>query len=135
MVSQRDSRRLMTIPGIGPVTAVSLLALIGDVSDFKRGRNVSEYLGLVPRQNSSGGKDRLGGITKKGNTRLRTLLVHGARSALRVAHKRNDKLSLWAQDVVKRRGNNIAAVALANKHARIIWAMLTHKEDYRMAAA
>ncbi|WP_290654397.1 IS110 family transposase [Idiomarina sp.] len=130
-----DSRRLMTIPGIGPVTAVSLLALIGDVSDFKRGRNVSEYLGLVPRQNSSGGKDRLGGITKKGNTRLRTLLVHGARSALRMAHKRNDKLSLWAQDVAKRRGNNIAAVALANKHARIIWAMLTHKEDYRMAAA
>ena len=88
-----DSRRLMTIPGIGPVTAVSLLALIGDVSDFKRGRNVSEYLGLVPRQNSSGGKDRLGGITKKGNTRLRTLLVHGARSALRMAHKEDYRMA------------------------------------------
>lgn len=130
-----DSRRLMTIPGIGPVTAISLLALVGDASEFKRGRNLSEYIGLVPRQNSSGGKDRFGGITKKGNKRLRTLLVHGARSALRVADKRNDKLSLWAQGVAKRRGNNIAAVALANKHARIVWAMLTRKEDYRMTTA
>lgn len=127
-----DSRRLMTIPGIGPVTATSLLALIGDVSEFKRGRNLSEYLGLVPRQNSSGGKDRLGGITKKGNTKLRTLLVHGARSALRVAQQRDDKLSRWAQDVARRRGHNVAAVALANKHARIIWAMLSRQEDYRM---
>lgn len=130
-----DSQRLMTLPGIGPITATSLLALIGDVSEFKRGRNLSEYLGLVPRQNSSGGKDRLGGITKKGNTKLRTLLVHGARSALRVAQQRHDRLSLWAQDVAKRRGNNVAAVALANKHARIIWAMLKNKEDYRMTAA
>ena len=127
-------RLLLTIPGIGPLVATAMLAAIGDVSVFKNGREMSAWLGLVPRQHSTGGKDRLLGISKRGDVYLRMLLIHGARSALRIAGKKDDKRSRWAFDLAARRGNNIAAVALANKNVRAAWAMLTKGEEYYAVA-
>lgn len=125
------AKLLQTIPGIGPVTASALSAAVGDGSQFKRGRDLSAVLGLVPRQHSSGGKDRLLGITKAGDPYLRTLLIHGARSVLRVAAKRSDPRSLWLAGLVARRNRNVAAVALANKNARIAWALIRSGQEYR----
>jgi transposase len=122
--------RLQTIPGIGPITATALVADLGDAHQFRRGREVSAFLGLTPRQMSSGGKERLLGISKRGDTYLRTLLIHGARSALRVAANKGDPRSRWAVSVGERRHRNIAAVALANKNARIAWALLTRGGHY-----
>jgi len=122
--------RLQTIPGIGPITATALVADLGDARQFRRGREVSAFLGLVPRQMSSGGKERLLGISKRGDAYLRTLLIHGARSALRVAANKGDARSRWAVSVSGRRHRNIAAVALANKNARIAWALLTRGGHY-----
>ena len=125
------TRRLMQLPGIGPLTATALVASVGDLSVFGNARQFAAWLGLVPRHYASGGKRRTGRITKRGDAYLRTLLVHGARAALRSAHRRQDGLGQWALAVKDRRGPNKAAVALAAKHARILWVMLTREVDYQ----
>jgi transposase len=125
------SRRLEAVPGIGPLTASALVASIGDARNFKNGRQLSAWLGLVPRQHSSGGKPTLLGISKRGDVYLRTLLIHGARSALRQSKPSEH----WGAALAERCNKNLAAVALANKNARIVWALLAHgrtfKADYR----
>jgi len=128
--SNTDANRLQQIPGIGPITATALVCAIGDGKQFKRGRDMAAWLGLTPRQHSSGGKDRLLGISKRGNAYLRTLLIHGARAVLKVVGNKDDPRSRWLQNVCSRRNKNIAAVALANKNARIVWALLTQKTDF-----
>lgn len=127
------ARRLMQIGAIGPQTATALVASMGDPQVFKSARNYAASLGLVPRQDSSGGKTRLGSITKRGDRYLRTLLVHGARSYLRVVDRKTDGKSVWVKRVKERRHVNVAAVALAAKHARIAWAMLAKGMEYRPA--
>jgi transposase len=127
------SQRLETIPGIGPLTATAMVASIGDAKTFKNGRQLAAWLGLVPRQDSSGGKERLLGISKRGDTYLRTLLIHGARSVLlRLKHRAN-QADGWLTRLAERRNPNIAAVALANKNARVIWALLAYDRDYQAA--
>jgi transposase len=126
------SKRLEAVPGIGPLTASALVASVGDAKSFKNGRQLAAWLGLVPRQNSSGGKDRLLGISKRGDTYLRTLLIHGARSVLYALKRRAEgPADGWLVRLAARRNTNIAAVALANKHARIVWALLAHERDYQ----
>ena len=125
-----DCQRLLTIPGVGLLTATALIAAIGDISVFKSERELAAWIGLVPRQHSTGGKPTLLGISKRGDTYLRTLLIHGGRSVVRVAHKHQDKRNQWIGEIKKRRGENISNVAVANKNARIAWALLTKKEDY-----
>jgi len=120
------SQRLEQIPGIGPLTASALVASIGNARHFKNGRQLSAWLGLVPRQHSSGGKATLLGISKRGDVYLRTLLIHGARSSLRHA-----KPGDWGAALTQRRNSNIAAVALANKNARIVWALLAHGRSFQ----
>lgn len=129
----RDSvliQRIMGITGIGPVTASAIVASVGDAKLFKNGRQFCAWLGLVPRQYSTGGKTRLGRITKRGDVYLRTLLVHGARAALTVLAKRTDRLSTWVQALVARRGYKKAVVALAAKNARLVWAVLATGKPY-----
>lgn len=128
--SNEDAKRLQQIPGIGPITATALICAIGDGKQFKRGRDLAAWLGLTPKQHSSGGKDHLLGISKRGDAYLRTLLIHGARAVLRVAGNKEDPRSRWIQSLCGRRNKNIAAVALANKNARIVWALLTKKTDF-----
>jgi transposase len=118
--SNSPAKRLQQIPGIGPITATALVCAIGDAKQFKRGRDLSTWLGLTPRQHSSGGKDCLLSISKRGDTYLRTLLIHGARAVLKVADRKDDPRSRWLQNLCSRRTKNIAAVALANKNARIV---------------
>lgn len=125
------SQRLQAVPGIGPLTASALVASIGNASSFKNGRQLAAWLGLVPRQASSGGKQRLLGISKRGDTYLRTLLIHGARSVLLSLKRRPDQGDGWAARLTARRNHNIAAVALANKNARIVWALLTRGQNYQ----
>jgi transposase len=136
-VAQADERcvRLQTIPGVGPLTATALVASIGDIHSFDTARCLSAWLGLVPRQHSTGGKSRLLGISKRGDRYLRTLLIHGARAALRGAAKRDDRNSRWVLDVEQRRGRNVAVVALANKMARMVWALWSRDEVYVPLAA
>jgi transposase len=124
------SRGLEKIPGIGPITASALVATVGDAKTFDNGRQLAAFLGLVPRQHSSGGKERLLGISKRGDAYLRTLLIHGARAVVRVA-ERKALPNPWLQGLLARRNKNIAAVALANKNARIVWALLAHGREYR----
>lgn len=126
------TQRLMTIPGIGPVVAVALVGALGDGKQFNRGRDVSAFLGLVPRQHTTGDNPRLLSITKHGNRAVRSLLVHGARSVIRHANHKSDRLNRWASALVDRRGHNKATVALANKLARIAWAVLVKHENYRV---
>lgn len=126
------ARRLMQVPGVGPLTATAVVASIGDGRVFRNGRQFAAWLGLVPRQHSTGGKPRLGRITKRGDAYLRTLLVHGARSVL--CRPGEDPRRRWAQALVQRRGFNKAAVALAAKQARVLWALLAHPDDYRPTA-
>lgn len=125
-----DSCRLAQVPGIGPITASALVASIGDAKSFANGRRLAAWLGLVPRQHSSSGRTPLLGISKRGDGYLRTLLVHGARSVLRVAEGKPNYESSWLAGLLKRRHANIAAVALANKNARVVWAMLRHHRSY-----
>ena len=132
--SSEACQRLAEIRGLGPLISTALVAAVGDARVFKNGRHMAAWLGLVPRQQTTGGKPRLMGISKRGDRHLRTLLIHGARSALRVIDRNPDQRSRWAADVARRRGANVATVALANKTARIAWAMLAHGESYRMAA-
>ena len=132
-VNNEDCKRLLTIPGIGLLTATALIAAIADISVFKNGRELAAWLGLVPKQHSTGGKQTLLGISKRGDSYLRTLLIHGGRSVVRVAHKHQDKRNRWIGDIKQRRGENISNVAVANKNARIVWALLTRKENYKAA--
>jgi len=125
------SKKLEKIPGIGPITASALVASIGDAKSFKNGRQLAAWLGLVPRQHSSGGKATLLGISKRGDSYLRTLLILGAQSALRVAARKVDHACSWLAKLMARRHQNVAAVALANKNARIVWALLVHNREYR----
>ena len=117
------------------MTATAIVASMGDPHVFKSGRNYAASLGLAPRQHSSGGKSRLGHITKQGDRYLRTLLVHGARAYLRLVDKKTDVKSDWARRLKERRHVNVAAVALAAKHARIAWAMLAKGTEYRPVRA
>jgi transposase len=128
--SNEQSRKLEKVPGIGPITASALVATIGDATAFRHGRQLAAWVGLVPRQYSTGGKTRLHGISKRGDIYLRTLLIHGARSVLRVATRHTDPTATWLKALQARRNANIAAVALANKHARVVWALLAHDRDY-----
>ncbi len=125
------AKRLLDIPGIGPITATALISAVGDAKQFKKGRDMAAWLGLTPRQHSSGGKERLLGVSKRGDAYLRTLLIHGGRSVLKVAANKDDPRSHWLQSLSERRHKNIAAVALANKNARIAWALLTKDIDYQ----
>ena len=126
------SCKLGQVPGIGPITASALVASIGDAKNFDSGRQVAAWLGLVPRQYSSGGKSNLLGMSKRGDTYLRTLLIHGARSVIYHAGRKAEKDAScsWINGVVNRRNKNVAAVALANKNARIVWALLAHDRRY-----
>lgn len=128
------ARRLMQIEGVGPITASALVANVTDARLFRSGREFAAWLGLTPSQHSSGGKSRLGSITKRGDVRLRTLLIHGTRTALLHAAKKEDRKSRWVIELKNRSCNNVAAVALAAKHARIVWAMLAKGTEYRVAA-
>mgnify|MGYP001598112856 FL=1 len=130
-----DCQRLLTIPGVGLLSATALVAAIGDISAFKNGRELSAWLGLVPRQHSTGGKPTLMGISKRGDTYLRTLLIHGGRTVVRVADKHQDKRNAWITKLDERRGKNVCAVAVANKNARVAWAMLSNKSTYQASAA
>lgn len=125
------AQRLMQISGIGPITATALVASVGDARVFSNGRQFAAWLGLTPRQYSSGGVTRLGRITKRGDRYLRMLLVHGARALLRFVNRKSDAKSAWARALKERRHVNVAAVALAAKHARIIWALLAKGTAYR----
>lgn len=125
------TRRLQQLRGVGPKIATALLAALGDGSQFQSGRDASASVGLVPGQHSSGGKDRLLGISKRGNAYVRTLLIHGARAVIQQAKDKTDHLSRWLQSLCQRRGKNIAAVALANKTMRMAWAMLRSGQDYQ----
>ena len=125
-----SSKKLAQIPGIGPITASALIASIGDAKSFENGRQLAAWLGLVPRQNSSGGKQTLLGISKRGDTYLRTLLIHGARAVIRVAERKVQHAGSWLAGVMGRRNKNVAAVALANKNARTAWALLAHDRKY-----
>jgi transposase len=128
--SNETSRRLATIPGIGPLAASALTATIGDASTFRSGRALASWIGIVPKQSSSGGKERLGAISKRGDTYLRWLLVAGSLAVIRYA-QRNGTKRPWLVKLLERRTSKIAAVALANKNARMIWAMMTRGENYR----
>ena len=123
--------RLMTVPGVGPLTALATVASVGEAHEFENGRQFAAWLGLVPRQWSTGGKTRLGRITKRGDAYLRTLLILGARAALQVAARRDDRLSRWAVALKERVGYHKAVVALAAKNARIVWALLAEGTSYR----
>ncbi|MGT2452084.1 IS110 family transposase [Cupriavidus basilensis] len=124
--TQPECQRLMTIPGIGMLTATALVATIGDARGFRSGRQLSAYLGLVPRQHGTGGKVRLGAISKRGDRYLRMLLIHGARAVL---FRAKDK-GLWCEQLARRRPTNVTVVALANKAARTAWAVLMGNEPY-----
>ena len=141
------SRKLAEIPGLRQITASAIVATVGDAREFRNGRHLAAWMGLVPRQNSSGGKQSLHGISKRGDTYLRTLMIHGARSVIRVAEKKAEPGS-WMRKLMDRRcqlrpaagwmriaylwcNKNVAAVALANKNARIVWALLAHDRMFR----
>ena len=126
-------KRLLDIPGVGPITATALWAHIADAFLFKNGRQFAAYLGLTPRQHSSGGKKRLLGISKRGDKYIRKLLVHGARSVIRFSETKTDIRSLWVKRIDEERGRNKACVALANKNARVIWALMKSGDRYRKA--
>jgi transposase len=125
-----DSRRLEQIPGIGPIVATALVAEIGDWKQFRSGRNLAAWIGLVPKQHSTGGKERLGSITKQGNRYLRWLLVAGAMAVIRYARQHGTK-RLWITRLIERRPAKVAAVALANKIARMAWAIMVHGDRYQ----
>ena len=123
------SQKLEAIPGVGPITASAIVATVGGAAEFKNGRQLSAWFGLVPKQRSSGGKQTLLGISKRGDTYLRTLLIHGARAVIRFNENKAEPES-WLRKLMKRRNKNVAAVALANKNARIIWALLARDAKF-----
>jgi transposase len=125
------AQRLQQLRGVGPITATALVAAVGSAEQFAKGRDMAVSLGLTPKQHSTGGKDRLLGISKRGDPYLRSLLVHGARSMIRAAKGKDDRLSQWVMSLVARSHPNVAAVAMANKTARIAWAMIRNGTDYQ----
>jgi transposase len=125
-------QRVQTIPGIGPLTATAILAAVPDATHFKNGRQLAAWLGLVPREHSTGGRPRLLGISKRGDGYLRKLFVHGERATLRWVDTKQDERSQWLKALIARRGKHRAAVALANKNARVAWALLAHHQEYRV---
>jgi len=129
------AKRLQQLRGVGPLIATALVATVGDASQFSNGRQLAASLGLTPKQNSSGGKERLLGISKRGDCYVRCVLIHGARSMINSAKTKTDPLSLWVLRIAATRHPNVAAVALANKKARIAWAMMWHETDYQPALA
>ncbi|WP_299751828.1 IS110 family transposase [uncultured Tateyamaria sp.] len=131
--SNEMCQRIGRIEGIGPITATALVAAIGDRTCFKNGRQFAAWLGLVPKQLSSGGRSRLFGISKRGDRYLRTLLIHGARAVLRKSAGKTDARSVWIERMRDRRHPNVVAVALANKNARIVWAVLSGRTEYQPA--
>ena len=124
-------RRIMTVPGIGPITAGAIIAHIGDARDFKNARQLAAYFGLTPRQHSTGGKVRIMGISKAGNKDIRTLLIHGGRAVMMNPGKKKDKRSQWAVNLKERIGMNKAAVAMAHKNIRTVYALLRNGGEYR----
>jgi transposase len=133
VAQDEDCRRLQTIPGYGSIVSGAFITVVGDGNAFRRGRDVSAVLGLAPAQHSSGGKDRLLGISKRGDRHVRSLLVQGARSVVLRAAGKEDRLSRWINRIRQDRGTNKAVVALANKMARIGWAILRHGTEYHPA--
>ena len=129
--SDADAKRLQQLRGVGPMIATALVAAVGNGEHFARGRQMSASLGLTPKQHSSGNKDRLLGISKRGDSYLRSLLIHGARSVVHHAKHKEDRLSQWVTSLEARSHTNVAAVALANKTVRMAWAMLRHGTDYQ----
>jgi len=129
--SSGAAKRLMTVPGVGPITALATVASVGSAHEFSNGRQFAAWLGLVPRQWSTGGKARLGRITKRGDAYLRTLLIMGARAALQMAARHDDRLSRWARALRERCGYHKAVVALAAKNARIMWALLSKETEFQ----
>lgn len=125
-----DSQRLAEIPGIGVIIATALIAMVGDARNFKNGRELAAWIGLVPRQHSTGGKQTLLGISKRGDAYLRRLLIHGARALAYHAGRKADPNN-WLNKLISRKNMNIAAVAQANKTARIVWALLAHRREFR----
>lgn len=128
--ASESCQRLAQLDGVGPLTATAFVATVGDARAFKNGRQLAAWLGLTPREHSSGGKHRHFGITKRGDVYLRKLLIHGARAMLRLTPKREDAKSRWVESLRRRAHVNVAAVALAAKHARILWALMARQEDY-----
>lgn len=128
--SSEPSKRLESIPGIGPITASALVASAGDPRNFKNARQFAAWIGLVPHQNSSGGKTQLLGISKRGDVYLRTLLIHGGRALVQLARTRPERADTWLGKLVARRHHNVAAVAMANKNARLAWALLSSGKAY-----
>lgn len=126
-------QRVARIRGVGPKTATAVVAAVGDAREFENGRHMAAWLGLVPRQHSSGDRRILMGISKRGDRHLRTLLVHGARAVVRTAVSKSDPFSAWVNTLRERRGTNRAIVAVANKNARVIWALLRRGEEFRPA--
>jgi transposase len=133
LIAQSDpvAKRLQQLRGVGPIIATALVAAVGNGEQFANGRQMSAAFGLTPRQHSSGGKERLLGISKRGDAYLRTLLIHGARSVIRTAKAKDDRLSQWVTRLAARRHPNVAAAALANKTTRMAWAMLKNGTDYQ----
>jgi len=133
LCSQNErSKRFLEVPGVGPITATIVAADIGDGKGYASSRDYAASLGVVPKQHSSGGKQVYLGISKRGNRYIRTMLIHGARAVLKNIKDKTDKLSLWLKSLIERRGFNKAAVALANKNARILWAMASKNKDYEV---
>ena len=132
IMAQQDpiAKRLQQLRGVGPLIATALVATVGDAKQYRKGRDMAAAIGLTPRQHSSGGKDRLLGISKRGDAYLRCLLVHGARSAVRTAKDKDDRLSRWVVSLQSRKHANVVAVAMANKIARMAWAIMTRATDY-----
>ncbi|WP_231701176.1 IS110 family transposase [Aliiruegeria sabulilitoris] len=124
-------QRISRIEGIGPITATALVAAMGDRTCFRNGRQFAAWLGLVPKQKSSGGKARLFALSKRGDRYLRTLMIHGARAVLGKAGGKEDPRSLWITRMRERRHPNVVAVALANKNARIVWSILSRGQEYQ----
>ena len=129
------SRRLATIPGVGPITASAIAATITDPFQFHSARHLAAWIGLVPKQHSSGGKQRQGGISKQGDRYLRRLLVLGATAVIRHSRSKSTAEAGWLKSLLERRPARLVSVAQANKTARIVWALLVHGEAYRMPAA
>lgn len=130
-----DCRRLVAVPGIGPLGATALIAAVGNGATFRKGRELAAWLGLVPRQRTTGGKPTLLGISKRGNSYVRRLFIHGARSLLQHLKRDNHELGTWMTQLERRAHKNVVVVAIANKIARIAWAVLARQENYRSGAA